>query len=166
LHPSAPSIRLIFSLKKTSGKLGYLKPVRENQPFPAGLVEATCGAPLYDASVFELKIGEALRRRNIDIPVYVLVCPKLDKPFKHTVWENGESRIVERYPDADADYRGYVVVAAEAIDKHGNPRDLSEVQQIVEQVIVQNNWLKHGVLIREKYNPRVFVDPLDASQIL
>jgi hypothetical protein len=37
------------------------------------------------------------------------------------------------------------------------------VQDVVEKVIYQSGWLKSGLVIRDEYNPRAFVEPLQAN---
>jgi hypothetical protein len=159
-----------FEPDKATGKLGCLQPVKDRDEvlsddvkFPSGLVQSLCDVPLYDASLLELRVRMALKQKGIDIPVYVLISPVLDKQFSITRVVDGKERTETRRPVDGAEYRGYVVVAAQAIDEDANPRDLSAVQEVVEQVIYRSGWLKSGVLIREKFNPRAFVDPIEAN---
>jgi hypothetical protein len=159
-----------FEPEQGSGKLGYLQPIKDRAEvlsddvsFPAGLVQSLCDVPLYDASLLELRVRMALKQRGVDMPVYVLISPVLDKSFKITRVVGGEEYTETRRPVDGAEYRGYVVVAAQAIDENGNPRDLSVVQDVVENVIYQSGWLKSGLVIREEYNPRAFVEPLQAN---
>jgi hypothetical protein len=156
-----------FEVNGVTNQIDCLRPVKagvgEVEEVPSGLVTSLCGAPLYEVSLFELRVRQALKRRGIDIPIYVLIAPVLDKSFKITRVVDGQGQTETRKPVDWAEKRGYVVVAAEALDRAGNSRDLSEVQEVVEAVINSSGWLKPRVSIREHYNPRVFVEPLAQS---
>jgi HD superfamily phosphohydrolase len=130
---------------------------------PTKLVEGMCGTRLYDASSFELQVRVALRQQGITVPVYVLVASPVDKEFKYKISTNSE--VVTRYhrPDSLNELSGYVIVAAQALDDDGNPVDLSKAREVVERVIATKDWIREGVVVGEKYNPRAFVEPLNQN---
>lgn len=130
---------------------------------PTKLVEGVCGTRLYDASSFELQVRVALLQQGITVPVYILVASPLDKEFKYKISTNSE--VVTRFhrPDSLNELSGYVIVAAQALDEAGDPVDLSRAREVVERVVATRDWIREGVVVGEKYNPRAFVEPLNRN---
>lgn len=139
--------------------------IAHDRGYPAGLVESLAGTCCYDASFFELRIREKLKELNFQVPVYVLIAPVLDKDFEYHLTTQSEIEQKSYFANL-SDYSGYVVVAAEAVDEEGNSVNLSALRDAVESIMCQSGWLAHGVYVREKYNPRVFVDPLHPSVLV
>jgi hypothetical protein len=160
----APMVTLTKQHLSPSG-LGALEVLSQREevlpgssPYPAGLVSAVAGRGRYDMSFLELGICEYVKSQGLSgIPIYVLSAPSLDREFEYGVYT--EAGAEKRTIQHQSCPRGYVAIVAEAIDRNGQTRDLSKLQEVVETFLYKRGYLREGVIPRAEYKPRILLEP-------
>lgn len=162
----APIATLKMSDLTESGRLA-VKKIRDrdeviapDRAFPAGLVTAVCGAPIYDASPLELEVQGVLKQRSKATPLFFVYPVQHDKAFPHLVATNGDLSQVEQQSfgySSPSQAEGRVVIAARAYSpEDGRIVDLATLAETVRKVLTKRGWVKDGSI---GFEPRIFVKP-------
>lgn len=164
-HCVADQVAPLATLRKgdlTERGMTHLEKARggrnDDNSLPIKLVSGLSGAPIYDTTRLELLINNELQSRGIKTPIHLIVAHQLDKDFEYQI-ANGETTEPRVYKSNSSHDSGHVVISACSIDDHGQPVDLAKVQEHVERFLVQAKFVDGSSVFRERYNPKVFVEP-------
>jgi hypothetical protein len=126
---------------------------------PAGVAQQYCGVPRRDMTLFESWIRKELRRAGLDADIHLLTSHDFGKTLAYDVSREGRAPVRETSETECHKSLIKVIVAARAIDAHGQTIDLSEVSKTVSNLLATSGILPNPTVL-DNYNPRVFCDPV------
>jgi hypothetical protein len=124
---------------------------------PAGVAQQYCGVPRRDMTLFESWIRNDLQRAGLDADIHLLTSHDFGKTLAYDVSRDGRAPVRETSETHCHKSLIKVIVAARAIDAHGQTIDLSEVSKRVSTFLATSGILPNPTVL-DNYNPRVFCD--------